>query len=108
MIPQPSPRVIPVFTPWSAVDGYDPGAEFGITADAAANWDRLFRQLVLELVQWHMPWLPDALIEAGATAVGAAPGHFEVVLPDGQRRAIPALAAHLQLVPWQLPGELSH
>jgi len=108
MSTEPSDRVIPVLTPWSAIDGYDPCAEYGITPEVAATYDRLFRQLTLEIVQHEMPWLVDALLEAGVTAVGVAPGLFEICLPGGRRQSFPALAARLQLVPWQLPGESCH
>ena len=103
-----SVRTIPVLTPWSSVTGFDPSAEYGLPQDVVDTWDRLFRQLVLEVVQWEMPWLPDALLDAGATLVAAAPGSFEFVLPDGQRHQIPAIASRLQLVPWRMPEEPSH
>ncbi len=55
-----------------------------------------------------MPWLFQALAEAGARAVGVAPGNFQVVMPDGQLRRVPDLEAHLNLTPWCEPGEACH
>lgn len=102
------PRAVPVVTPWSAVNGFDPCAAYGITADDAARCDALYRQMVVEIIDCVMPWLPKALRDAGALAVGAGPGIFEIVLPGGERHQVAELANSLKLVPWRMPGESCH
>jgi len=105
---QNSLPIVPVVTAWTTAAGYDPAQEFGITPEDAARYDNLFRQHAIDIANWRMPWLFQALAEAGVRFVGVAPYNFQVALADGQLRHIPELEAHLTLLPWREPGEAAH
>ena len=104
--PQIPPQPL-LLTPWSAFEGFSPSEAYGISDQQAATCDRLYRQMVVEIVQFAMPWLPDALVGAGAFAF-ASPGSFEFVLPNGQRQPVPEIASLLKMVPWRMPDEPCH
>lgn len=105
---QNSDFAVPIFTAWTTTAGYDPAQEFGITPEDAALYDALFREHAKNIVSSHMPWLFEALAEAGALLIGAAPSTFKVVLRDGSHRHVPDLEALLHLFPWREPGETCH
>ena len=96
-----------IVTPWTPLPGFDPTEAYEIPADVAATCDALFQQLVCEVVHRAMPWLPEALSAAGAI-VGASPGKFEFVLPNGEFHEVPELACYLKLVPWRESHEPCH
>ena len=99
-------------TPYFIVTPFTPGlgvesADYGLDPDTARLRDRLFRQLVVDLLNGINPTLIPTMLMAGSK-VFACPGLFTVVTWDRQSFDVPELSAQLVLFPWAEPGERAH